>query len=424
MAYPKNCLDQTLFEKHQAVSAGKYTIGLGLQYMNFCTDREDVCSLALTAVSSLLRKFDIDPNSIGRLEVGNESPIDKAKSVKSVLTTLFEPHGNRSLEGIDTIHACYGGTNALFNAVNWPSTKRPLASRPSGGAGCVAMLVGPNALLSFDPGLKGVYMTHAYDFYKPDSKVEFPIVNSHESIGCYIGALDACHKNLPERIKARSKLKGDEPSSRPKKVLELFDYMAFHTPNCKLVSKPFGRLSYNDCLISTDDAEWEGIPDELRKLSRSESLKDKALEKTLVSITKNEFKKRVGPCIAGPSLCGNMYTGNLYFSLISLISNIDLKAAEGKTIGLFSFGSGIASSLFGMKITGDLTDLARRINLMDSLKQRHMATPEDYEEACTLLKNAYGAKDFKPLGDVNSLAPGTSYLESVNVYRRTYAIKQ
>ena len=36
----KKCLDQTLFEKHQGVSAGKYTIGLGLKYMNYCTDRE------------------------------------------------------------------------------------------------------------------------------------------------------------------------------------------------------------------------------------------------------------------------------------------------------------------------------------------------------------------------------------------------
>ncbi|KAM0141235.1 hypothetical protein ACHAO1_002014 [Botrytis cinerea] len=455
MTYPKNvgikameiyvpaqCLDQTLFEKHQGVSAGKYTIGLGLQYMNFCTDREDVCSLALTAVSSLLRKYNIDPKSIGRLEVGTESPIDKAKSVKSVLTTLFEPHGNTSLEGIDTIHACYGGTNALFNAVNWVESRswdgrdaivvasdialyKEAASRPTGGAGCVAMLVGPNALLSLDPSLKGVYMTHAYDFYKPDTKVEFPIVNGHESIGCYIGALDACHKNLLERIETRAKVNGDELSSVPKKVLELFDYMAFHTPNCKLVSKSFGRLKYNDCLLSTDDAEWEGIPDELRKLSYSESLKDKTLEKTLVVITKDEFKRRVEPCISGPSLCGNMYTGSLYFSLISLISNIDLKAVEGKTIGLFSFGSGIASSLFGMKVTGDLTDLVQKVNLMDRLKQRHIATPEEYEEACALRKNAYGAKDFKPLGDVDSLAPGTYYLENVNdVYRRTYAIKQ
>ncbi|KAM0185352.1 hypothetical protein ACHAPC_005212 [Botrytis cinerea] len=78
-----------------------------------------------------------------------------------------------------------------------------------------------------------------------------------------------------------------------------------------------------------------------------------------------------------------------------------------------------------MKVTGDLTDLVQKVNLMDRLKQRHIATPEEYEGACALRKNAYGAKDFKPLGDVDSLAPGTYYLENVNdVYRRTYAIKQ
>jgi hydroxymethylglutaryl-CoA synthase len=53
------------------------------------------------------------------LEVNTESLIGKAKSIKSALTTLFEPSGNTSLEGVDTIHACYGGTSALFNAVNW-----------------------------------------------------------------------------------------------------------------------------------------------------------------------------------------------------------------------------------------------------------------------------------------------------------------
>ncbi|KAM4057306.1 hydroxymethylglutaryl-CoA synthase [Hirsutella rhossiliensis] len=108
---PSQCLDQTLFEQYHGVSAGKYTIGLGLKLMNFCTDREDVCSLALTAVFSLLRKYNINLTSIGRLEVGTESLIDKAKS------------GNTSLEGADTIHACYGGTNALFNAVNWVESR-------------------------------------------------------------------------------------------------------------------------------------------------------------------------------------------------------------------------------------------------------------------------------------------------------------
>jgi hydroxymethylglutaryl-CoA synthase len=284
--------------------------------------------------------------------VGTESLIDKAKSVKSVLTTLFEPSGNTSLEGVDTIHACYGGTNALFNAVNWVESRswdgrdaivvasdialyKEASSRPTGGAGCVAMLVGPNALLSLEPSLRGVYMTNTYDFYKPDLKVEFPIVNGHESIVCYLSALDGCHKDLLRRAEAaRSKLNSGK--SMVKNVLDLFDYMAFHTPNCKLVSKSYGRLKYNDCLRSTDAADWEGIPNELRELGYQESLKDKALEKALVALTKEQFKERVEPCTVAPSLCGNMYTGSLYCSLISLISNIDLAAAEGKTIGMFS----------------------------------------------------------------------------------------
>jgi hydroxymethylglutaryl-CoA synthase len=284
--------------------------------------------------------------------VGTESLIDKAKSVKSVLTTLFEPSGNTSLEGVDTIHACYGGTNALFNAVNWVESRswdgrdaivvasdialyKEASSRPTGGAGCVAMLVGPNALLSLEPSLRGVYMTNTYDFYKPDLKVEFPIVNGHESIVCYLSALDGCHKDLLRRAEAaRSKLNSGK--SMVKNVLDLFDYMAFHTPNCKLVSKSYGRLKYNDCLRSTDAADWEGIPNELRELGYQESLKDKALEKALVALTKEQFKERVEPCTVAPSLCGNMYTGSLYCSLISLISNIDLSAAEGKTIGMFS----------------------------------------------------------------------------------------
>lgn len=32
---------------------------------------------------------------------------------------LFEESGNTDVEGIDTTNACYGGTAALINAINW-----------------------------------------------------------------------------------------------------------------------------------------------------------------------------------------------------------------------------------------------------------------------------------------------------------------
>jgi hypothetical protein len=80
-----------------------------------CTDdREDINSFALscksslddahisrrfsfsrhTGVSSLLEKYNIDPKSIGRLEVGTETIIDKSKSVKTTLMDLFAESGN------------------------------------------------------------------------------------------------------------------------------------------------------------------------------------------------------------------------------------------------------------------------------------------------------------------------------------------
>ena len=32
---------------------------------------------------------------------------------------LFEESGNTDVEGVDTTNACYGGTAALINAINW-----------------------------------------------------------------------------------------------------------------------------------------------------------------------------------------------------------------------------------------------------------------------------------------------------------------
>jgi len=51
------------------------------------------------------------------LQVGTETIIDKSKAVKTVLMQIFGD--NSDMEGIDTTNACYGGTAALFNALNW-----------------------------------------------------------------------------------------------------------------------------------------------------------------------------------------------------------------------------------------------------------------------------------------------------------------
>lgn len=359
--------------------------------------------MALTTVSSLLQKYSIDPKSIGRLEVGTETLLDKSKSCKSVLMQLFAPSGNYNIEGVDTVNACYGGTNALFNAINWVESSawdgrdaivcagdialyKKGNARPTGGAGCVAMLVGPDAPLVFEPGMRGSYIKHAYDFYKADLTSEYPIVDGQYSIKCYTEAVDACYKAYHERKAKLQKSQANgttngihepEPSKTP---IDEFDYMVFHAPTCKLVAKSYARMLYNDYLSSSTNPSFESVPEELRDMNYEKSLSDKAVEKTFMGLSKKRFQERVQPGIQVPTMCGNMYCASVYGSLISVLSNVKNEQLQGKRIGIFSYGSGLASSFFSLQVKGDVSKMVEKLNLHQRLDARRTVPPEVYDE--------------------------------------------
>ena len=117
--FPNTFVSQSDLEVFNSVSKGKYTIGLGQTTMACLNDREDINSITLTCVNNLLKKNNISPRQIGRLEVGTETLLDKSKSLKTVLMNLFLESGNHDIEGVTSINACYGSTNALFNSLNW-----------------------------------------------------------------------------------------------------------------------------------------------------------------------------------------------------------------------------------------------------------------------------------------------------------------
>jgi hydroxymethylglutaryl-CoA synthase len=48
--------------------------------------------LLIKVVNNLMRNYNIQPSQVGRLEVGTETLIDKSKSTKTVLMTLFKGH--------------------------------------------------------------------------------------------------------------------------------------------------------------------------------------------------------------------------------------------------------------------------------------------------------------------------------------------
>ena len=316
---------------------------------------------------------------------------------------LFEESGNSNIEGVDTVNACYGGTNALFNAINWVESSAwdgrdaivcagDIAlyakgnARPTGGAGCVAMLVGPNAPLVFEPGMRGTYMQHAYDFYKPDLSSEYPVVDGHFSVSCYTKALDACYKAYNERehkLQSSGIANGvHESGAAVATPLDRFDHVLFHSPTCKLVAKSYGRLLYNDYRNAPENPVFESIPQEIRDLSYEAALTDKNVEKTFMSLSKKHFQARVQPSIQVPTMCGNMYCASVYGSLVALLSNVPSDQIKGRRIAVFSYGSGLASSLFSMRVVGDISEMAKKLELHSRLDARRTVAPEVYDEVC------------------------------------------
>ncbi|XP_044020018.1 hydroxymethylglutaryl-CoA synthase 1 [Aphidius gifuensis] len=439
--FPAQYVDQIDLEKYDGVSAGKYTIGLGQSKMGFCNDREDINSLCLTVTHRLLDRYSINPKDIGRLDVGTETIIDKSKSVKSVLMQIFEPYNATDIEGVDSTNACYGGTAALFNAISWIESSawdgrlalvvaadnavyEKGSARPTGGAGAIAMIIGPNAPLIFDRGLRSSFMRHAYDFYKPDLRSEYPIVDGKLSIQCYLSALDNCYNKYIEKYQLKN------PQDKKKINLKIFDAMLFHSPYCKLVQKSFARLAFIDFLnlnktdIINNYPEYEN----LYKLKLEDTYFNRDVEKIFMSLSTKTFDDKTKPSLFIANLVGNMYTPSVYSGLVSLLINKNINELAGMKIGIFSYGSGLASSMYSMTITNDYTrdsDLYKLIDKLDYVKQqldaRKCTSPDEYTDILDMREKYCHAVPFEPKSDVQQMFPGSYYLVKVDdLHRRTY----
>jgi len=436
--FPHQFVDQAELEAFDGVSSGKYTVGLGQTKMGFCSDREDVNSLCLTVVQRLMEKSGTSFSQIGRMEVGTETIIDKSKSVKSVLMKLFTDSGNTDLEGVDSTNACYGGTAALFNSVNWVESSAwdgrlalavcadiavyaAGAARPSGGAGAVAMLIGPGAPLVLERGVRSSHMQHVYDFYKPEMTSEYPVVDAKLSIQCYLSALDTCYAKY--KVKAQSR--GLEATT-----LNSFDGILFHTPYCKLVQKSLARLSLNDYLDLTDEEKALKHPEleKMKAVKREESYFDRDVEKAFMTHSAKLFEAKTKPSLKIATNVGNMYTPSVYGGLVSYIISEPKEALAGNRIALFSYGSGMASSFYSVRIAEDCgpdSALAKFSNIIsdvgDRLEARQKLSPEKFVETLSLREKAIDSAPFVPQGSVTDMFPGTWYLADIDsMHRRTY----
>lgn len=424
---PNAYVSQSSLESFDEVSEGKYTKGLGQTSMSVAEPCEDIVSMMLTATNDLLEQANIDPSEVGRLEVGTETLVDKSKSTKTSLMRLFG-EANGDIEGVDTINACYGGTNALFNCLHWmssPSWDGRYAivvcgdiavyeqgpARPTGGAGAIAMLIGPKAPIGFnlaDP--RATHMEDVYDFYKPigHHASEYPQVDGHLSNTCYHRSIDRCVERLAKKCALKHKHDFD---------IRNFDHAIFHYPYGKLVQKSYGRYLWNQHRL------FRNVDDSLNKfldLPEEDTYGNRELDKLCNQIA--DYDNKVLPSTRLGREIGNIYTGSLYAGLMSLVEEKG-KDLDGERAILFSYGSGSAATMFSTTFRDEskLEKLRQMGDVDRILQDREEVDPVEFTETLKQREQVYGTYPIQ-VPKSERMRSGAYYLTSVdNLGRRQYA---
>ncbi|VDM36697.1 unnamed protein product [Toxocara canis] len=449
--FPRTYVEQSDLEKFDKVTPGKYTIGLGQKQMAFCADHEDIASICMTVLAALLERYQIDPSAVGFLAVGTETLIDKSKGVKTQLMEIFG--ANTDIEGVDVKNACFGGTQALLHAVdwvyaNWRTEKRyaivvmgdiaiyePGAARCTGGVGAFAALIGPDALVALDRGLRAMFMTNVWDFYKPIGGVskEFPVVNGPVSLTSYMRALDSTYRAY--RTKA-ARIENRDVN------LSSFDALMFHSPFCRLVRKAFARLGYWDYVSGAVDHLYE--PDRFKpfcSMKLDDTYTSREFMDAALATSEELWHTKVDPYLLFNMRVGNMYTPSLYAQLVALFHrSSSLESLLGQRILFFSYGSGAASAMFSATIcdSHDHHSAKRQYRLMKEsadaaaarLDSRLCVSPERYTQILHLREKLieigapYDPEALSEIGKSDELClfSSTFYLASIDSkYRRSYS---
>mmetsp|Transcript_25183 Transcript_25183/g.30736 ORF Transcript_25183/g.30736 Transcript_25183/m.30736 type:complete len:509 (+) Transcript_25183:439-1965(+) len=444
--FPQRYVSHSALEEYDGVKAGKYSVGLGCERMAFAGPEEDINSICLSALDSLMEKYGLSYKDIGRLEVGTETIVDKSKSTKTTLMQLFKDSGNSDVLGVTNINACYGGTAAIFNTIDWMESSawetdgrygvvicgdiavyEPGPARPTGGAGAVALLIGPNAPLVFENKLRSSHFEDVYDFYKPDLNCEYPYVDGKLSNECYLRAVDHCYQGYSSKFQ---QLFGKEISIDSGDC----NHFLLHQPYTKLVQKSFARYLYND-FLSTRNLEKYPTLEEFRNISAQDSYSNRDLEKECMRLADRGYQQQVFPYTYAGRQLGNSYTGSLWFALLCLIAESaeSNKGFIGDRALMFSYGSGLAATMFSCIIDGSLKEQAEKCDLYNRIENRREATAEEFTETLEKRRLSHLPENdenaFVGSGDASNIPPGAFYLTSVDekkrrVYERSPVMSQ
>lgn len=311
---PPLALDVEDLADLRGVDPAKYTVGLGCREMALCPPGFGVVELATEAARRALARWGGDPRRIGLLAVGSESAVDMSRPLSAWVAEGLGIRG--PVRSYEVKHACYGGTVALRQAVEWrlAGAARGRAAlvvaadvalyapadpgEPTQGAGAVAMVIDEPRVAAIDP-FSNAWSEPAFDFWRPVGE-SFPRVDGPFSLDCYKRAAEHCFAALV----------GD---GDPEAALSSFAALCFHVPFSKMVKKTVVHVGERFGLAAET---IEGL-----------------------------FASRVDPTLGWNRRIGNSYTASLWFAVAEALRG----RMTGERIAAFSYGSGFGSELLTLE---------------------------------------------------------------------------
>ncbi|MDH3624483.1 MAG: hydroxymethylglutaryl-CoA synthase [Myxococcales bacterium] len=319
----------------RGVDPNKYTKGLGCTDIALCPNGHDAATLAVGAAKRALSRWKGSVSDIGLVAVGTESAKDMSRPLSAWVAEELGLSG--VIRSYEVKHACYGGTLALRQALEWKwsgagAGKAALViasdvalyalgdpGEPTQGAGAVAMIIDEPLVASVSP-TSFPFSSPAFDFWRPVGD-SFPSVDGQLSLDCYKRAVIECFSALIGDRNARS-------------MLTEYHAHCFHVPFPKMVKKAVLHLGA--------ELGWS--------LEETEAFYQRKVEGTL------EWNQ----------LTGNAYTASLWISVARAL--VGLK--QGTPITAFSYGSGYGAELLELAAGPAAASAAWASDVEKDLSQR------------------------------------------------------
>jgi hydroxymethylglutaryl-CoA synthase len=341
---PPLAMDVRTLAALRGVDPDKYTLGLGCGEMALCPEGYDVVKLGAEAGRRALARWGGDPSRIALLAVGTETAKDMSRPLSAFVAEEIGLRG--AIRSYEVKHACYGGTLALRQALEWRASgaARGRAAlviaadvalyapedpgEPTQGAGAVAFVIDEPTVARVSTDTYA-HSEPAFDFWRPVGEA-FPRVDGPLSLDCYLRATEQCFGAwVGERA--------------PAQALDELAAVCFHVPFPKMVKKAVMRLGES---FGWDPAQTAAF-----------------------------FEQKVAPTMRDNRRVGNAYTASLWLSVAGALAGL----ADGTRIGAFSYGSGFGSELMILEAASLAGAAAWAEDLAQDLGQRRMVTAEEYQ---------------------------------------------